>query len=459
MTAQIVEKTKEGLSRLYGVTIPVNDLAKKLDAKVAELAPKMQLKGFRPGKVPPAHVKRMYGKDLMGEVVQETLTATNEKVLNDNNIRAAGTPELKPVSDMDEVLAGKSDFNYDLAVEVMPDIQLADIEKLKLKKPVYAPTDKDVDETLAGLAKQNASFESRTGKAVKAKAGDQVVIDFVGKIDGEAFEGGTASDAPLVLGSGQFIPGFEDQLVGTKSGDEVEVKVTFPETYQAENLRGKDAVFEVTVKDVKKPVERKVDEDLAKALGIESLDKLKEMIRANLAQQYEENSKFKLKRAMLDELDKTHSFDLPPRMVDAEFEVIWKQVLEDEQREGRSDEDKDKSEDELKAEYRKIAERRVRLGLVLAEIGRVNNVQVTDQEVGQAMQRDAVSMARQYNMEPQQVYDILRQNPNYATQARAPLFEQKVVDFISGKAQVTDKKVSKEELLKEDDLPEGYGGA
>jgi len=457
MTAQIVEKAGEGLSRVYDVTIPANDLSQRLDAKIAEVAPTMQIKGFRPGKVPAAHVRRLYGKGLMNEIVQEVLASTNEKVLNDNNLRPAGNPEIKAVSDFEEVLSGKADLTYEFAVELMPDIKLMDVTKIKLEKPVYAPTDKDVDETVAELAKMNANYESRTGKSVKAKKDDQVVIDFVGKVDGKLFEGGSAQSTPLVLGSGQFIPGFEDQLIGAKPGDTLTVKVTFPANYGAENLKGKDAEFDVTVHDVKAPVARAIDDELAKAAGLENLEKLKEVISGNLAGQYEETSKFKLKRALLDALDSGHKFDLPPRMVEGEFQGIWNQVLEDEAREGRSEEDQNKTEDQLKSEYRKIAERRVRLGLVLAEVGREKGVQVTDQELTQALQRDAVNMARQYNMEPQAVFDMLVKDQNYLTQARAPIFETKVVELLFGLASVKDKKVSKAELLKDDELPEGYG--
>lgn len=457
MTAQIVEKAGEGLSRVYDVTIPANDLSQRLDAKIAEVAPTMQIKGFRPGKVPAAHVRRMYGKGLMNEIVQEVLASTNEKVLNDNNLRPAGNPEIKAVSDFEEVLSGKADLTYEFAVELMPDIKLMDVTKIKLEKPVYAPTDKDVDETIAELAKMNANYESRTGKSVKARKDDQVVIDFAGKVDGKLFEGGSAQQTPLVLGSGQFIPGFEEQLIGAKPGDTLTVKVTFPANYGAENLKGKDAEFEVTVHDVKAPVARAIDDELAKAAGLENLEKLKEVIHSNLAGQYEETSKFKLKRALLDALDSGHAFDLPPRMVEGEFQGIWNQVLEDEAREGRSEEDQNKTEDQLKGEYRKIAERRVRLGLVLAEIGREKGVQVSDQELTQALQRDAVNMARQYNMEPQAVFDMLVKDQNYLTQARAPIFETKVVELLFGLASVKDKKVSKTELLKDDELPEGYG--
>jgi trigger factor len=458
MSLQIVEKSGEGLSRVYGVTVPAGDLGQKLDARIKEMSPRMNIKGFRPGKVPPAHVKRMYGKELMGEVIQETLNETTQKILEDNNIRPAGQPEVKPSSDMDQVIAGKADFAYEFAVEVMPDFELIDATKLKLKRPVYAPTDKEVDEALAEIAKQNRSYEPRTGKTVKAKDGDLLVIDFVGRIAGEPFEGGSANDAELVIGSGRFIPGFEEQLVGAKPGDTKTVKVDFPADYQAENLKGKAAEFEVTVKEVKAPVDAPADDELAKKLGLADLAALKEAIKKDIEGRYANASRFKLKRALLDALDAGHKFDLPQRMVEAEFEGIWRQVLADEEREGKAPEDEGKSEDELKTEYRRIAERRVRLGLVLAEIGRANQITVSDQEVSQAMQQEAVNMARQYNMPPQQVYDMLRQNPDASAQIRAPLFEDKVVDLLFTKAKVTDQKVSKDELLKEDDIPEGYGG-
>jgi trigger factor len=448
MSAQIIEKSSEGLSRVYGVTIPANDLNSALEAKVKEMAPKMNIKGFRPGKVPTAHVKRMYGKEMMNEIVQETVNSANEKVLNDNNLRPAGTPALVPTSDMDQVFLGQADLVYDLTVEIMPEFALLDATKLKLTKPVYEPSDKEVEDALNELAQSNADYVSRTGKSVKAKKDDQVIIDFIGRLDGVAFEGGAGSAFPLVLGSGSFIPGFEDQLIGAKAGETLTVKVKFPNDYQAEDLKGQDAEFEVNVTDVKAPVAREVNDELATNLGVESLDKLKELLRSNLSQQYANSSRFKLKRALLDQLDEGHAFDLPPRMVEAEFESIWGQVQADEARTGRDEEDKDKTEDQLKAEYRKIAERRVRLGLVLAEMGRANNITVSDQEVTQAMQQEAINMARQYNMQPQQVFDMLRQNPDAATQIRAPLFEDKVVDLLFTQAKVTDKK----------DLPKGYGG-
>ncbi|HEX3366951.1 trigger factor [Phenylobacterium sp.] len=452
---QIVEKSGDGLSRVFGVTVPVSELNAALDARIAEITPTLNIKGFRPGKVPTAHVRRLYGKALMSEVVEKTLNETTQKVLDDKKLRPAADPALKPEGDMDAVIEGKADLAYEIAVDVMPDFEPVDVTTLSLKRPVYEPTAKEVDEAVDELAKQNRTYETKTGKTVKSKDGDMVVIDFLGKLDGVAFDGGAAEDAELVLGSGQFIPGFEEQLVGAKPGDEVEVKVTFPETYQAENLKGKEAVFEVKVKDVKGPVDAPADDAFAARLGIENLEKLRELLKGNLEKEYAGASRFKLKRALLDQLDTKHDFPLPPKMVEAEFAAIWQQVEQDKEAGELPPEDAKKSDKKLREEYHKIAERRVRLGLVLAEIGRANNVQITEQELGEAMRTEAMK----YGPQAQQVFDLFRQNPNAQAQLRAPLFEDKVVDLIVEKAKVKDTKVSKEELMKDDDLPEGYGDA
>jgi len=454
MSLQIVDKSGEGLSRTYGVRVPVKDLADKLEARIAEITPQLNLKGFRPGKVPTAHVRRIYGRSLMGEVIEQTLSESTQQALEDNKLRPAGQPDLKLESNMDEVLAGKADLAYEIAVEVIPEFEPVDITTLKLKRPVYEPSDADVDEAIAELAAQNRTYESRTGKTVKAKDGDMVVCDFVGRIDGEAFEGGSATDAQLILGSGQFIPGFEDQLVGAKPGSSVTVKVNFPEDYGVERLKGKPAEFEVTVKDVRAPATAAVDDAFAKGLGLADLAALKEAIRGQLKSRYDSMSRFKLKRALLDQLDEKHAFPLPERMVDAEFEGIWAQVLAENQSQGPSEEDKGKTEDQLKDEYRKIAQRRVRLGLVLAEIGRGQNVQVSDQEVLAAAREEAL----RYTGQEQQAFDAIRNNPSALAQLRAPLYEDKVVDAIFTAAKVTDQKVAKAKLLEEDDLPKGYEG-
>ncbi|MFD3262411.1 trigger factor [Phenylobacterium ferrooxidans] len=450
---QIVEKSGEGLSKVFSVTVPMSDLVERLDAKIAEITPTLNIKGFRPGKVPQAHVRKLYGKSIMSEVVEQTLNETTQKVLEENKLRPAGDPDLTPNGDMAQVIDGKADLAYDIAIEVMPEFEPTDLTKISLKRPVYEPTDAEVDEAVDELAKQNRTYETRTGKTVKAKDGDMVVIDFIGRADGVAFEGGTGVDTELVLGSGSFIPGFEDQLVGAKPDDKVMVKVTFPAEYQAPNLAGKDAEFETTVKEVKAPVESKADDGLAERLGVESLEKLRELLKTNLESQYSGASRFKLKRALLDVLDEKHEFPLPPKMVEAEFAQIWGQVQSDKERGTLPPEDLEKTEDILQTEYRKIAERRVRLGLVLAEIGRVNNVQITDQELAEAMRAEAM----RYGPQAQQIFDFFRQNPAAQAQLRAPIFEDKVVDLIIEQAKVKDEKVSKDDLLKEDDMPAGYG--
>ena len=444
---QVVEKSNEGLSRVIAVTIPVAELNQKLDAKLKEVAPQMKLKGFRPGKVPVSHVKKTFGRDLMGEIVNDALNSSSQKALDDAKVRPAAPAEMKLTSDMDKVIAGQEDLAYEMALEVMPDFTPTDIKKLKLDRPTYEATDADLDEALTELAGQAKTYVEKTGKTVKAAEGDEVTIDFLGKLDGEPFEGGAAEDAQQVIGSNRFIPGFEEQLKGAKVGEEKVLNVTFPEDYQAKHLAGKAVTFDVTVKAIKAEAPAVVDEDFAKRIGLESLDKLKELLRDNLNQQYKGAARFKLKRALLDELDKAHDFPLPPKMVDAEFDGIWGQVQADKEAGRLPEEDAKKSEKKLKEEYRKIAERRVRLGLVLAEIGRANNVQVSDQELNNAIMNEA----RNYPGQERQVLDFYRQNPNAAAQMRAPIYEEKVCDLIFDQAKVTDSKITKEELLKEDD--------
>lgn len=447
MSIQVVEKSAEGLSRVIAVTIPQGDLSSRLDARIAEIAPTMKLKGFRPGKVPAAHVRKMFGRELMGEIINDEVNTSSQKALDDAKLRPAAPAEITPITDIEDVVAGKADLSYEMSLEVMPDFTPVDATTLKLSRPVHEPTDKEVEEAVSELASQNTTYEDKGGKAPKAAEGDQVIIDFVGKIDGEAFEGGSANDAPLVIGSGRFIPGFEDQLKGAKVGDETAVKVTFPADYGAAHLAGKDAVFDVTVKAVKAPKEAKADDEFAKAIGIESLEKLNELVKQNLQSGNDRQSRFRLKRALLDALDKDHDFPLPPRMVEAEFDGIWGQVEVDKAAGRLDEEDAKKSDKKLKDDYHKIAERRVRLGLVLAEMGRAAGVIVSDQEVSNAI----VAEARNYPGQERQVMDFYRQNPNATNALRAPIYEEKVCDWVFEKAKVTDKKVSREELFKDED--------
>ncbi len=444
---QVVEKSSEGLSRVLAVTIPMTELNARLDAKLKEVAPQMKLKGFRPGKVPTSHVKKTFGREMMGEIINDQLNTTSQKALEDAKLRPAAPAEMKLTSDMDKVIKGEEDLAYEMALEVMPDFTPVDPKTLKLERPVYEASDADLEEAMTELAGQAKNYEDKKGKAPKAADGDQLTIDFLGKLDGEPFEGGAAEDADLVIGSNRFIPGFEEQLKGAKVGDEKTIEVTFPEDYQAKNLAGKLATFDVTVKAIKAEAPAVVDEEFAKRIGLDSLDKLKELLRNNLNQQYAGAARFKLKRALLDQLDTAHSFDLPPKMVDAEFDGIWQQVQADKEAGNLPPEDAKKSDKKLKEEYRKIAERRVRLGLVLAEIGRANNVGVTDQELNQAIMTEA----RNYPGQEKAVLDFYRQNPNAAAQMRAPIYEEKVCDLIFGTAEVKDTPISKDDLLKDED--------
>ena len=456
MALQITQKSGEGLSRVYGVTVPMQDLADKLDAKIAELRPRMNIKGFRPGKVPSAHVRRMYGKSLMSEIVQEALNDAPQKALDEAKVRPAASPDLKlDDADIEKVLAGQADLAFDLAVQVMPDFEPMDITGIELKRPVHEASDEEIAEQLKSISESNKTYEAKIeGEA--AEDGDMVVADFVGRIDGETFEGGSAENSEIVIGSGRFIPGFEEQLRGAKAGETVTVKVSFPEDYAAEALRGKAAEFETSVKEVRAPkAEGELDDEFAKRIGFDTLDALKEAIRNQTAQQYATASRFKAKRALLDVLDEQHAFDLPPGMVEGEFSAIWSQVEAERASGELSDEDKEKSEEQLRAEYRKIAERRVRLGLVLAEIGQRYNVQVSEQEMQQALMNEIRRYPRE---QQQQAFDFFRSNPAASAQLRAPIYEEKVVDLILERAKVEDTPVSKDELFKEDEMPEGYGG-
>ena len=444
---QVVEKLNEGLSRVLEVTIAKGDLTQKLDAKIAEITPKMNIKGFRPGKVPQSHVRKMYGKELMGEIIQETLNTTTEQAMKDANIRPASQPELKPIGDIEGVIEGKSDLAYEIAVEMMPIFTPVEPASIELTRPVYEPTDADIDEALKTVVAGSKKFEAKKGKAVKAADGDKLIIDFVGKLDDELFEGGSAEGAELIIGSGQFIPGFEEQLIGAKKGEVKTLNVTFPENYGAANLAGKAATFETTVQDILAPKEGEADDEMAKSLGLESLQALKDILKTQLQQQYGQASRFKMKRALLDVLDEKHSFELPKRMLEAEFNGIWQQVEQDKANGQLAEEDAGKSEQELKDEYMKIAERRVRLGLVLAEIGTRQNVQVTDQEVQQAIMQEA----RNYPGQERQVFEFYTKNPGAAAQIRAPIYEEKVCDLIFSLATVKDEPISKEDLLKEEE--------
>jgi trigger factor len=438
---QVTESKNEGLSREFHVVIPQSHLSDRLNAKLEEIKPQVHLKGFRPGKAPTSFLKKLYGKNLMGELIQEEMAAAQQKALSDNNLQPAMQPHPHMKDGLiDEVVEGRADLEYDMHVEVLPDIEPKGLDGLKLQKMIAEIGDEEIDEELKGLADQNKSYKDLPKNRV-AKDGIRVIIDFKGSIDGEPFEGGSGEDVSLDMGSGQFIPGFEEGLKGIKKEEERTITVTFPEDYAAQHLAGKEAQFEVTAKQLQAPEDTEIDDEFAKTLGFDDLEGLKTRIREMIQSRYESQSRLHMKRQLLDQLDEHHDFDLPPGMVKAEFEQIWQQVQASE----LDDEDKDKSEDELKADYEKIAERRVRLGLLLAEIGKEANVQVPQEELTRAIQAQAM----QNGMQPQQLFEFYGQRPEALAQLRAPLFEEKVVDHLIEKAEVTEKTVTKDELMAE----------
>lgn len=444
---QIKELKSEGLSYTYSVTVPKEDLSAKLDAKIKEMQPQVSLKGFRPGKVPVSHIKKMFGQSIMKDIVEEAVNETSQKAINDNKIRPAGQPKIDLRANGEDVTKGNADLEYQMTVESIPEFEPVDPETLKFTRLKYEATDADIEERLAELGKGQKTYKKKA-KTAKAKKEDAVLIDFVGTIDGEAFEGGAMEGHQLVLGSGTFIPGFEDQLIGVKAGDELDVTVTFPENYQAADLAGKEAVFATKVHEVQGAKDAELNDEFAKNFGLDDLAALKEAVKGQFEGELDGQSRMKLKRAILDELDKKHDFELPPGMVEAEFSNIWQQVQAEKEAGQLDEDDAKKSDKDLESDYRKIAERRVRLGLVLAEMGQKQDVTITNEELQGAM----IAEARRYPGQEQQVIEFYQKNPNAIAQLRAPIYEEKVVDLIIEKATVKDKAVDKDELFKEDEM-------
>lgn len=434
----------EGLARTIQVKVPKGELGDRFTKRIDEVKDQIQLKGFRRGKVPVPHIKKLFGRSLMAEVVQQTLEETSAKVISERKERPAFQPKIDMTEDKDEierVMAGSSDFQYTMSFEVLPEIQVADLANLQLERLAADVPDEAVDEAVAQIAKRNVRYEAEEGRA--AGDGDQVTIDFVGRIDGAEFEGGKAESVPLVIGQGGFIPGFEDGLKGAKAGEEKTIKATFPAEYPVDTLKGKEAEFTVKVHSVAKAIEPAFDDDLAKGLGMESFAQLKDRVRAQIQGEYNQVARAKLKRGMLDALDKSHTFPLPPTLVDNEFNQIWTQLTQSMEQSKKTFADEGKTEDAVRADYRRIAERRVRLGLVLGEIGEKGKIEVTQDELRNAL----FEQARRFPGQERMVYEYFEKTPGAVSQLRAPIFEEKVVDYIATQATVTEKKVSKDELL------------
>lgn len=444
----VIETNADGLGRELKVTIGADELEQRLSSRLDELKGKAQIKGFRPGHVPKAHLRKIYGRSMMAEVVQQAVTDASREALEKRDERPAFQPKVslpKDEAEIEKVFAGTTDLAYTLSYEVLPKVEVMDLSTIALERPVTEITEKDIDEAIERILATNQNFKPKKGAA---KKGDRVVIDFVGKIDGKAFEGGTAEDAPIILGTGGFIPGFEEGLTGAKAGDERDIEGVFPADYGEAKLAGKTAQFAVKVKEVAGPETPTLDDEFAKSLGVDSVAQMRETIKTRIGDDRAMASRLKVKRALLDALSAGHDFALPPTLVDNEFDAIWTQVIKDLEQSKKTFKDEDTTEEKAREEYRDIATRRVRLGLLLSEVGSSNEIAVTDEEVNKSL----LERIRQFPGQERQIYDFYRNNPEMLAELRAPIFEDKVVDYILELATVTDKTVGLEELYNDPDI-------
>ncbi|WP_181703597.1 trigger factor [Chthonobacter albigriseus] len=444
---QVTESATEGLKRELKIVVPATELANRLETYLNDLKGRVQIRGFRPGKVPVGHLKKVYGKSAMAEIVNTVIGESTAKAVEERNEKSAMQPQIDLAdAEAEKVLAGDADLAFTLSYEVIPAFEIQSVDGIAIERPIAEITDEEITERLTQIGEGARTYEPR-GKTAKAKDGDRLTLSYVGKIDGEPFEGGADDKAYIFLGQKRFIPGFEEQLVGAKTGETKTIEVTFPEDYPAKHLAGKPATFDIEVFEVAAPGELKLDDDWAKTLGMESIEQLTEAVRSQIQSQYGMQTRQKVKRQLLDALDKQYSFDLPPTLVAQEFEIIWRQVTEEMARTGKTFEDEETTEEKARAEYMTIAQRRVRLGLVLSKIGEENKIQVTEQE----LQRALIDRARQFPGQERAVFEYYRKDPNALATLQAPVFEEKVVDHLLTQVKVEDKTVSKDELFKDDE--------
>ena len=446
---QVTETLNEGLKHEFKVSVPATDLDAKADAKLVDLKDKVRLNGFRPGKVPVSHLKKVYGRSVMAETIDQTIRDSNTQIFTERGFRLATEPKITMPTEqkeVEELLSGKTDLTYTVSIEVVPSIQLADFKSFNVEKPVVDVTDADVDEAIKRIADQSRPYAARS-EGAKAENGDRVTISFKGTIDGVAFDGGTGEGIQVVIGAGQFIPGFEEQLIGIGTGETRMLKVSFPKNYASEKLAGQPAEFETTATAIEAPGETVINDEFAKSLGLESLDKLKEAARERLNAEFAGAIRQRVKRTLLDRLDDSHKFEAPPSLIAEEFNLMWNSIKAEMESSGKTFADENTTEEAAKEEYQKIADRRVRLGLVLSEIGEKNKISVTDDEVSRAV----IERARSMPGREKEVWDYYRNNANALAQLRAPIYEDKVVDFILELATVTEKKVSREDLFRDED--------
>lgn len=458
---QVTETLNEGLKRKLSVTIPATDLASRLDAKLEEIKGQANIKGFRPGKVPVSHLKKVCGRSAMSEVMQDAINTTVQESLTKREERAAAQPQIDlpdDQTDINKVIDGEADLAFEVSYEVLPTIEIMDLKKIKIENPVVDIADDEVDAELKRVFLSNRPYEDKGDDAV-VEDGDKLGLSFVGKIKGKEFEGGSSEHAHLVIGSGDFIPGFEEQLIGAKKGEKKEVAVTFPKDYGNDELAGKKATFDVEILHVDGPKIAELNDEFATMMGMENLDALKGAVRTQMEKALASLGKQRVKRQVLDALDEGHKIDVPEQLVESEFNSIWQRVTHEIEHHGKSFEDEGTTEEKAREQYRKIADRRVRLGLVVAEIGNKNEIEVSEQELQQAL----IAEVQRFPGQEQEVYDYYRKNPQAVSALRAPVFENKVVDFISELADKKDKKVTKDELQKmidadeaDDNFPEAH---
>ena len=441
---QVTETLADGLKRELKVVIGQGELGDRFAVRLGEVKDTVQLKGFRKGKVPTAHLKKLYGRSLMAEVLQTMIDETSRQAISERNERPAQQPSINLTEDKEEierVLTGQSDLAFTMSYETLPKITVTDLSALKLERQVADVADEAIDRAINQLVDRAVRYEVEAdGNAGDA---DRVTIDFVGSVDGQEFEGGKGEGVELVIGQSNFIPGFVEGIAGAKGGEERTVNAKFPDPYPEPSLAGKDAVFAVKVKEVAKPIRPSLDDEFAKTLGASDLANLRELVAARIAAEYASYTRARLKRQVLDELEKAHDFVLPESLVSGEFEIIWRQLTRNLETSKRSFADEGSSEEEMRAQYRKIAERRVRLGLVIGEIGETNKLHVTQDETRAAL----MEQARRYPGQERHVYDYYQKNPNALVELRAPIFEDKVVDLIVSQANPVEKKVAPAELL------------
>jgi len=437
---QVTQTRSQGLKREFKVVLAAADLAARVEGQLTEVKAKASIPGFRPGKVPVSHLKRLYGRSIMAEVVQDAVNEANRKIVEDNQLRLAMDPKIDfswDRQEIEKVFEAQTDLAFTVALEVLPKIEAGGFDEIEIERLVADVSGADVDQVLARLAEQNRVYTAKEGEAI-AENGDKATLDFTGKIDGKPFEGGSGENVDVILGSGSFLPGFEAQIEGMKTGESRTIPVTFPDDYSAARLAGKAATFEVMLKGAAVPAEVEIGDEFAKGLGFEDLAKLKDTIRAKIERDHLAASRGKWKRDLLDELDKKYVFDVPEGLVTQEFDAVWRKV---EAERNRSDDNT--TEEAARADYLKIAERRVRLGLLLAEIGARADIKVSDEEVSQALAQRARAFPGQEKM----VWEYYRKNPGALAGVRAPLFEEKVIDHIISQVKLTDRKVSRDELL------------